>query len=386
MPRHRAVRIASAQTGEAAVRRVRISLGAIALIVTALPTGCCPQGLYEIINSNPVVRLPLDESPHCVGGEWWYYTGRLVDGAARSYGVQAVVFHTSGLPPFGMGGGWIAHYAVLEESTGTFTYNQGVWYTPPGSPSGTGSGFNLQTPLIRMHGLDGNDHLQANMYDGRFALDLHLTDQRGPILHGADGYVDYGANGRAFYYSRPQMQATGTLLVDGQEQAVNGMLWFDRQWGRHVNDPCLAWDWFSVRLDDGTCVMVFVFRDQTSAAAYGTASPSRVMGTFIPPAGNTVSLYSGDFTIEPIRTWTSPHTQDTYPVAWQIDIPSEQLQLTVTAVADDQELDARATSLNVYWEGLCTVTGKCQGKTVSGDAYAEMTNYPPTGSTCTMPR
>ncbi len=59
--------------------------------------------------------------------------------------------------------------------------------------------------------------------------------------------------------------------------------------------------------------------------------------------------------------------------------------MAVSATALDQEIDARTTTFNVYWEGLCTVEGTQAGDPISGDAYVELTNYPPTGNTCHMP-
>ncbi len=181
----------------------------IAMAVTA---GCCPQGLYEVLVPDPAVRLPLDESPHCTGGEWWYYTGRLTSDGGHIYGVEAVIFHVPNLTPLGITDAWAAHYAILDTATGEFFYNQGRWYSVPGPASSSVQGFDLDTPLIHMQGCDGQDHLQAAMTDGTMTLDLQLADQRGPVLHNTSGYINYGSAGNSFYYSRPQMQATGTLV------------------------------------------------------------------------------------------------------------------------------------------------------------------------------
>jgi predicted secreted hydrolase len=53
-------------------------------------------------------------------------------------------------------------------------------------------------------------------------------------------------------------------------------------------------------------------------------------------------------------------------MSWQIKVAAETLTLTVTAVADDQEIDASATTLNVYSEGLCAITGTRTGRGVTG--------------------
>lgn len=345
-------------------------VASVPLIVLPMLASCCASSLYELATPNPVVHLPLDESPHCTGGEWWYYSGRLATDQGHGYGIEAVIFHAPGLPPLGLTEVWIAHYAILDEATGVFTYDQTRRLQIPSTIAPV-HGFSLSTPILHLQGGDGHDHIQAAMSTGQMALNLDLEDIRGPILYDKTGYVDYGSAGQSFYYSRPRMQATGTLRIDGQDQSVTGTLWFDHQWGRDVDNPWLQWDWFSLRLDDGSCVMLFSFRSSV---------PPVTMGTYIPAQGEPVSLTSSDFAVTPTRFWQSPHTQNIYPTAWHITIPAQDLTLDVLAVAEDQEFDARSTTLNIYWEGLCAISGTQDTTTISGDAYVEMTNFSSTDS------
>ncbi len=341
---------------------------ALAMLALAAGNGaCCPSVFYEITAPEPTVRLPLDEAPHeCGGFEWWYYTGRVVTDDGHGYGIEAVIFHIPRVPLAPLGEVWIAHYAVLDEAGGSFVYDQARSLGPSIIPGAPREGFDLSTPLVQMTGAGGEDRLSAAMADGAYALDLTLSDEHGAILHGADGYVPYGPTGSSFYYSRPRMPATGTMEVAEQPRTVRGHLWFDRQWGRSLKDPWLSWDWFSLRLDDGTDVMLFAFHDPAAPVS---------CGTYIPNADEPLSLTGDEFTIIPTAWWTSPHTAITYPVAWEIRVVPHELNLTVTAVAEDQELDVRATTLNVYWEGLCTITGTHVGQSVAGHAYVELANY-----------
>jgi predicted secreted hydrolase len=280
--------------------------------------------------------------------------------------MHAVVFHDAHLPILVITEAWAAHFAVLDETNGLFVYDQvrilePVWPTDVSSP-----GFDLSTPIVQTTGHSGRDLLRASFADGSYAVDLLLEDERGPVVHGRDGYVTFGEAGDSFYYSRPRMRATGTLAVAGQARPVDGSLWFDRQWGRDVSNPWLRWDWFSLRLDDGTDVTLYVFRD---------VDPPIAWGTYIPSEGEPHLLDAGDFVITPMSSWSSPHTGAIYLVSWGIEIATYGLYAAVTAVADDQEVDARASTLNVYWEGLCTVEGTKDGQPLRGSAYVEMTNY-----------
>ena len=341
----------------------------LAAALTTLVVGCAPDDLFELTAPTPVVLLPRDEAPkQFSGGEWWYYTGRVTDEEGRAYGIQAVIFHVPRLPYLAnVAQAWIAHFAVLDETTGRFIYEQDVVLDQPISETQPKVGFDLATPLVQLSGLDGSDRISAASPDGSLAIDLELRDKRGPILHGDGGYVPFGTSGRAFYYSRPAMQAAGTLTIDGRPRQVTGEFWFDRQWGLQVANPWAKWDWFSLRLDDGTRIMLFVFRDPLAPVWFGT---------YIPPTGDPLTLGPGDFNITPTATWTSPHTSRTYPVAWRVDFPAQELELTVTASADDQELNVVSSTFNVYWEGLCRISGTRASQPVTGHAYVELTNYP----------
>jgi predicted secreted hydrolase len=335
------------------------------LVWTVLTGGCGTDTFYELFTPNPVVQLPNDEAPHDSGGEWWYYTGTLTAEDGQRFGIETVIFHVPGERVVLPVDAWAVHYAILKESDGTFLYSQANGVSRWADLTYEG-GFSILTSLVAMAGFEGHDQIWAQMADGNYALDLELTDQRGPILHGLGGYISYANNSlHSFYYSRPRMQAVGTLKIDEQTLPVTGEFWFDRQWGRDIVNPFQSWDWFSLRLNDGSDVMLFVFQK--------TALPL-FEGTYIPSAGEPIPLSDKDVTITPTDAWTSPNTGITYPVAWEIKIPPQDLVLTVKAVANDQELDTRTTTFNIYWEGKCTITGTRAGQPISGSAYVELAN------------
>ncbi len=329
--------------------------------------GCptCPERFYEITTPDPRVRLPLDEGPHCFGGgEWWYYSGRLSADTGAQFGIEAVLFHVPPLPigvPIEL---WSAHYAVIDVQSGKFQYDQGVAAGPHGSALTPGKGFYLSTSLVQMRGEDGSDVIAARFRNGDYALSLALRDTRGAILHDGDGYVPHGS-GWSFYYSRPRMEASGTLRVGDAALNVSGQLWFDRQWGRDLNDPHLPWDWYSIRLDEGTDIMLYTFPGRAGPVAFGTV---------VPPFDPPYSLGADEFRISPSATWVSAATGVAYEIAWDIELPGQDSVLQLRAVVDDAELDTRSSTRNIYWEGLCTVDGHIGGELVSGYAYVEQAN------------
>ena len=67
----------------------------------------------------------------------------------------------------------------------------------------------------------------------------------------------------------------------------------------------------------------------------------------------------------------SPLTQARYPVEWTVRTPTDTY--TVRTVIDNQELDSRASTGAIYWEGLCELLDS-RGQLV-GHGYLEMTGY-----------
>ena len=66
----------------------------------------------------------------------------------------------------------------------------------------------------------------------------------------------------------------------------------------------------------------------------------------------------------------SGRTGAAYPVAWKVRI--DELVVRIEPLMDDQELDARASTGTVYWEGA--VVAQVEGREI-GRGYLEMTGY-----------
>ena len=79
----------------------------------------------------------------------------------------------------------------------------------------------------------------------------------------------------------------------------------------------------------------------------------------------------GTFSIEPLAEWTSPATGIRYPAQWRLTVPSAGLDLRITPLLEDQEIDLSFR----YWEGAVSVAGVASAGTVSGRGYVELTGY-----------
>ena len=342
------------------------------------------------------IDLPRDDGPHDRLTEWWYYTGHLRDADGGRYGFEYVIFRAErGAFPTS----WASHLAVTDETGGRFVYAQRLEVGPqvdrsPRGGTGEPVGFDLtlagidpsrpvtfDRPPWAMRGADGADHLSASLAPdeataagapGGLTLDLAVQATKQPALHDRDGWIDFGAAGGSYYYSRTSMTASGTLTLDGRALAVDGEAWFDHQWGDFISVGGGGWDWFAVNIADGTDLTLSLVRD-------ADGSYPLVYGTVVGANGSTRHLAREEFTVAVKARWTSPTTGADYPAGWTIEIPGDQLTIQLTPSVADQELDTRATTGVVYWEGSQVVRATRAGLPLGGEAYVELTGYAASG-------
>jgi predicted secreted hydrolase len=336
------------------------------------------------------ISLPRDDAPHDRLTEWWYYTGHLRTVDGHRFGFEYVIFRAErgGFPVT-----WASHVAITDETGDAFHYAQRTEIGPQvNRASGGLAGFDLaiddasraETAAWSMVGHDGEDEIAvalsgeeaaaAGSADG-LGLDLRLRSTKPAALHNGTGWIDFGAGGSSYYYSRTSMEATGSVVVGGATLKVDGIAWFDHQWGDFITVGGGGWDWFALNLDDGRDLTLSLVRD-------GDGSYPLVYGTLVTADGTARNLPREAFTVEVTRRWTSPTTGADYPAGWTITIPGEHLVVDLTPTVAGQELDTRATTGVVYWEGSQRVSGTRVGVDgigvpVGGEAYVELTGYAP---------
>ena len=103
----------------------------------------------------------------------------------------------------------------------------------------------------------------------------------------------------------------------------------------------------------------------------GSVDPAS-SGTFINADGSSEHLQRDQFTLHAGKTWHSQKTGATYPLEWEIAIPSHSIVLAVTPRLSDQELVVPPVS---YWEGAIRAVGHRADGAISGLGYMELTGY-----------
>lgn len=340
-----------------------------------------------------VLRFPADFGAHpATRIEWWYITGAL-DAAARSCGFQITFFRATGVRA-GEGGAATAattDAAIAAASTSRFAAHQIVFaHAAVTDLAGrrlrhdqriARVGFGIaearegETALVlRDWRLSRSERAGASRYTAVAASDaagfsfrLELAATQPVLLQGAGGLSQKGPRSEqsSRYYSEPQLAATGTLAIDGQSAAVTGRAWLDHEWSDSLLDPtAVGWDWLGVNLDDGSALTAFRLRRADGSALWSG-------GSWRAAGGATRSFADGEAVLVPGRVWQSAATKARYPVEWRISTPVGSF--TLRALLDDQELDSRASTGAVYWEGLSVLADE-SGRRL-GRGYLEMTGY-----------
>ena len=326
-----------------------------------------------------VVELPRDLAAHKnVQTEWWYYTGHCETDAGKRFGFELVFFKRRtdldkfSVVPLRLLGNpiYFAHFAITDYENRQFRYahrkSSNGWFDFPASASERH--FHLRLGDWSLREANGEHVLRATIGDTVF--EATLKPSKKVVLNGQQqngvSYKDKGEASRYFSYTR--METEGDIERGGETEHFKGSAWMDREFGTWTpTENQKGWDWFSIQLGDNRELMCYQLRNSTNGISEYSS------GTFINENGNSVHLSHEDFSIEPTGFWKSPRTAATYPSGWRVKVPCYDLDLTVTPVLDDQELDTRGTTMIVYWEGACEVKSENGG--ADGLAYVELVGY-----------
>jgi len=166
------------------------------------------------------------------------------------------------------------------------------------------------------------------------------------------------------------MKTSGTVFVKGKAHKVMGTSWMDREYSSdQLNDELAGWDWFSLKLDDRTELMLYQLRRKT-----GGADPFS-SGTLVSADGTSRHIRQDEFVITSQSQWASKRSGITYPAGWKLELPGYGIQLTLSPDLPDQELHNLRSISASYWEGSVTAEGTINSEPIKGKGYVELVGY-----------
>lgn len=353
-------------------------------VTTALSLPLWPWAAQA--QARQALQFPRDLGSHPdFAIEWWYITGHL-QAAQRQFGFQLTFFRSRVPVTQGMRSSFaakqliFAHAAVTDVAGKRLLHDQRIARTSGNARIDLATASEADTDLSLGNWSlrhDGNNY-QAQASGSDFSFQLNLRETQPLLLQGDQGWSRKGpeAHQASFYYSLPQLQASGQLSLGSDTLPVRGQAWLDHEWSQSLMHPqAVGWDWIGMNLLDGSALTAFRLRTKDGGTLWAG-------GSLRAPGSAQAEIFGpGDVLFTPQRQWKSPASGTSYPVQWSVQIkrtgPNKTAptlaRYTVAAVVDNQELDSRQSTGAIYWEGLSELLDS--HGVVVGRGYLEMTGY-----------
>jgi predicted secreted hydrolase len=336
---------------------------------------------HAAIVPRPLV-FPRDHGAHVdTRIEWWYVTGWLAEAGASSpaFGFQLTFFRSrTGLARtlesrFAARQLLLAHAALTDVARGELRHAERVvrWNGDERAANAAASSADTRVHIGGWRierGANGVYDAAVADRGAGFALQVALTPTQPLLLQGDAGYSRKGPRPHeaSHYVSEPQLAVAATLDLEGRPRPLRGRAWLDHEWSDALLPAdAVGWDWIGINLDDGAALTAFRLRRRDGSALWAG-------GSFRARGGAAQAFAAADVQFEPLAWWTSAATRVRYAVAWRVATPAGTFE--IHAVVPAQELDARASTGNVYWEGLAECRAAGSPARV-GLGYLELTGY-----------
>lgn len=342
------------------------SLAALALCLSAIASAAT----FDPVVPGRALAFPRDAGSHPGHRiEWWYATGQL-ESPRGPLGFQVTFFRLRNPAAEGDPGRFapaqllFAHAALAEPAHGKLRHGERAARAGQGLAEAREGGTDVfieDWSLVRADGA-----YRARIPAAEFTLDLAMRPTQPVLAQGEGGFSRKGPGTAhaSYYYSEPHLAVSGRVAIGRESLEVKGSAWLDHEWSSELLAPgAVGWDWLGANLDDGSALMAFRIRADDGSPLWAAA-------TLRAPGGATASFGPADVRFVPLRQWRSPRTGVSFPVAMEITAGAATWRLE--PLMDDQELDARASTGTLYWEGAVRLTGPA-GR--GGRGYLELTGY-----------
>ena len=344
---------------------------ALALLAfCAAPCALAAAGDYPPVRPGVALQFPRDTGSHPLfRNEWWYITGWLKAQDGAELGVQITFFRNrpriaeDSASRFAPRELLFAHAALSDPKAGRLLHDQRAARSGFGLARAEEGRTDVAIEDWSLKAAGNGYDAEVTARDFRYALRFEATQP--PLLEGERGVSRKGPSPlqASYYYSEPHLSVSGRVTIGGAERAVSGEAWLDHEWSSEpLAEGAVGWDWVGINLEGGGALMAFRMRDKDGGSFWAG-------GTLRGADGRVRVLKPSEVRFTPLKRWRSPRTGAEYPVAVRVE--AGPLALDLEPLMDDQEMDARASTNTVYWEGAV----RAKGEKGAGRGYLELTGY-----------
>lgn len=352
-------------------------------------------GNFEQPTKDPVIIFEQAQAPHKkFQQEWWYLTANLTTESGDKLAAQWTLFRRAVEDKHW----YFAHAALADANQHQSAFRSGreelgnveittqpfkavidswQWQSTEGLlPANLRYGnANIDQPSLANKSI-----VQQPMSNKPIVVALAEQVQRWQVnlnlsldeaLIGKTPYFLQGENGfsqkhhtlaiASYYYSQPFINVSGEVFWQNKWQKVTGNAWFDREWGSQMlAEDQQGWDWFSLRLNENTALMVYRIRSDIQDYLYGS---------IMRRDGTIKTLSSSDISLTRIKASTKPQSSgesSRYPEQFSIVITQDDIDIEVSVINNKQIMRFGIE----YFEGMVTFSGSHQGS-----GFLEMTGY-----------
>jgi predicted secreted hydrolase len=340
-------------------------------------------GAFKKPSRDNVIQFPVAHAPKkAYQQEWWYLTANLTTESGEALATQWTLFRRGVENKHW----YFAHAALADteqhysefrsarEALGNVTINTEVTVKNPFNAKIDDWQWQSKQGLLpanlrygNVANLDVKGSANAMNDAKRWQVNLNLTFGEKLAAEKTPNYFLQGENGfsqkhhnldiASHYYSQPFIKVSGEVYWKNKWQKVTGNAWFDREWGSQMlAEDQQGWDWFSLRLNDNTALMVYRIRSIEKDYLYGS---------LMKRDGSIRTLSSEDIVLKSHFSQQLV-TNPSYPDSFSIGIAQEEIDITVKVINKNQIMRFGIE----YFEGMVSFSGSHQGQ-----GFLEMTGY-----------
>lgn len=196
--------------------------------------------------------------------------------------------------------------------------------------------------------------------------------------------------GLSYYYTAPEMEMTGNVtLDDGIVHKIKGTAWFEHQWGNFQSPEQARYFWGYARLPNGDTMtwrqyygnpggeLNVTIPFNATAANLGWTDPHIEQSRFAYiPQGQPPRYYFGpEFLFTPIKWWTSPESNVTYPWYGKMKTPKGTFYLS----PDPQPAQESIGPSGAFIEGAMALRKNSIDGPVVARGFCELVQIPALG-------
>lgn len=363
------------------LRTIRLTM-AFSAALLALPLLASAEGLprpeqyaqshdYEgqtlaIVGNESLVDIEGDLAFHkgTFPQESWFVVSNLTADNGDSIGLQV---HFLAKTPGGKQTVVAVNVGLINERTGAYKSYEQI-YPLKDCMLGT-EGMNVRTPEGSMVGDTRSMRIKTE-FDGAL-INLDIKNLKPALVNNAQGRIGFFKGIEQYEYAFTNMPTSGKVTIDGTEYKVDGISWFDRQYGQSTPSDAYEknqWVWFNPQLDNGVSLSIWQIYelDDNRMIIQTTASM---------PDGSQLVAFSDPVVMSGF--WQSPETGKRFPTEFDMTIPSLDAKLHFSVPVKEQEvllgeLSRKILRSDSKYEGKMIASGTMRGEEVHGEGYVEL--------------